>query len=364
MTPFFFGKRYKTILFFFVLASINALLNTLIVVNNELMYGGSPNFLMHFFYEATGSYSFFILMPLMLLLIYKLPFKKGKILIRIPIYSAAIFGFGLVHTLIMYITREMIFKMAGWGVYDYGSIPYRIAMETLKLFVGFTIVYFSFNFIITYREKQKQALQTAKLEEQLTRVRLEFLRNQIHPHFLFNTLNMISSLMYENVNEADRMIANLSDLLRTALKTSGTGFHTLKKEVEILKFYLEIMQARFKDKLDVTFNIDEKYFDLAVPVFMLQPLVENSIKYGMENLSFVKIILNAEDLNDKLVITIEDNGPGIHIDPEKVFKRGVGLSNTQERLEKLFGNNFEFFWENLDPKGLRLSIIIPIVNES
>jgi LytS/YehU family sensor histidine kinase len=265
----------------------------------------------------------------------------------------------IIHTAVMYYSRIVIFDFAGWGEYNYGDMIYRYPMETLKLFAGFVLVYFAYSFFISNKQKHEEKLKAVKLEEQLSRTRLEILKNQIHPHFLFNTLNMISSVMYENVNEADKMIASLSDLLRITLKTSGTVTLPLRDEITTLKYYLDIMQARFKDKLEIIFNIEENFLNALVPSFLLQPLVENSIKYGMETLSIVRIEIGIVEKNRNLMITIKDNGPGIHIENEDVLKRGLGLSNTQERLEKIYGNNFEFNWQNSDSGGLNTTIVIP-----
>ncbi len=349
-------NRFKTFLIFFLLANITGLLNTLVIITLMLAEGAIINYTKYFVYEFTGAYSFFILIPFMILLINKLPIVKGKFFSRIPVYIIAIACLGAVHTAMMNYSRIIIFDLANWGDYNYGDISYRYIMETLKLLTGFLLVYFVYSFIVSNKEKQKEKLKTIKLEEQLSRTRLEILKNQIHPHFLFNTLNMISS---ENVHEADKMIANLSDLLRKTLKTSESGLHQFKHEIEILQFYLEIMQARFKDKLNVNFNIEKNCSEFPVPSFLLQPIVENSIKYGMENLSLVIVEIAAEITGNKLKITVKDNGPGIKLEQEKVFSNGVGLSNTQERLEKLYGNNFDFYWQNLETKGLIVTIVIP-----
>ena len=352
-------KKLRIFLIFFALANVNALLNTFVIISLLLAEGNKINYLHYFVYEFTGSYSFFLLIPIMLLLISKLPITKARLLLCIPVYVLTTAVLGVIHTAVMYYSRIIIFDAAGWGNYYYGYIPYRYIMETLKLSTGFLIVYLVYIYIASNKEKQEEKLKALKLEEQLTRTRLEFLKNQIHPHFLFNTLNMISSVMYESIPEADRMIANLSDLLRTTLKTSGDGVHSLEEEIRILKYYLEIMEARFKDKLEIVYIIDEDVFNALVPSFLFQPLVENSIKYGMENLSAVKIEIGAKRNGNKLLITIKDNGPGIHIEPDEVLKRGVGLSNTHERLEKLYGNEFEFTWQNLESGGLLVIITIP-----
>ncbi len=351
----------KLLLLLFILANINGLLNTLVILTSRLADGEKVYALHYFIYEFTGSYSFTLLIPIVLWVYSVYPIKKENKLIGIPLYFFLAVILGIIHTGIMYYSRLIIFHFAGWGEYNYGFMQYRLVMETLKLSVGFFVVYLIYNFYEVSKEKQAEKLKAVKLEEQLTRTRLEFLKNQIHPHFLFNTLNMISSVMYENVQEADRMIANLSDLLRTTLKTSGASIHTLSEEIKILKFYIEIMEARFKDKLETSYNVDSSVLTSMVPSFLLQPLVENSIKYGMENLSTVKIEIGAKKVDSRLSITIKDNGPGIHIEPEEVLKRGVGLSNTQERLEKLYGKDFEFTWQNIESGGLLIEITFPFI---
>jgi LytS/YehU family sensor histidine kinase len=170
---------------------------------------------------------------------------------------------------------------------------------------------------------------------------------------------MISSVMFEDAQEADKMIANLSDMLRITLRLKEGSIHKLKDEIKILDYYLEIMKARYRDKLDVTYQIRNDCMDFPVPSFILQPLVENSIKYGMGKLSLLKIIIGSEMIDDKLKLFIKDNGPGIVLKSGNIFKNGVGLSNTQERLESLYGNKFEFYWKNLENEGFIVTLIIP-----
>jgi LytS/YehU family sensor histidine kinase len=121
------------------------------------------------------------------------------------------------------------------------------------------------------------------------------------------------------------------------------------------------MKERYKDKLDVAYQIKDECLEFPVPSFILQPLIENSIKHGMEklSLSYLNIIIGAGIVSEKLKLFIKDNGPGIQIKPEDVFKKGIGLSNTQERLEGLYGNRFEFNWKNLENEGFVVTIMIP-----
>jgi LytS/YehU family sensor histidine kinase len=259
----------------------------------------------------------------------------------------------------MYLTRSVIYPALNLGEYDFGYLPFRILMEYLKQFMGFWTVFAIFTIFKMNKEKEAIRLKTAQLEEQLTKARLETLKMQLNPHFLFNTLNMISSTMYEDIQAADKMLATLSDLLRITLKSSEKGLNRLEKEIEILKLYIDIMKARFKDKLKVSLEIESNTLNAFIPNFFFQPLVENSIKYAMENLSSTIIKITTNRQNDKLIIKIKDNGPGIHQESRKILNSGIGLSNTVERLEKLYGNDYDFNWENLEEGGLLLNIEFP-----
>lgn len=313
--------------------------------------------------ELSAAYSFLILLPFLIYFFNKVPLTKDAFIKNFPVYLLFSIVVGLIHTGMMYTSRMILYPAFNMGAYDYGYIPFRIIMEYLKQFGLFWVVFVVHTLIKTFKEKEAHRLKTAQLEEQLTKARLETLKMQLNPHFLFNTLNMISSTMYEDTPAADKMIANLSDLLRITLKNSSRGENTLAKEIEILNLYTEIMKARFKDKLEIELKIDDETTIALVPNFIFQPLVENSIKHGMESLTSIKIEVYSQKVADKLVIKITDNGPGIQKDLAAILNGGVGLSNTVERLEKLYGNNFEFNWENLAGGGLLLTMEIPYKEE-
>ena len=313
--------------------------------------------------ELTAAYSFLILIPFLIYFFNKVLLTKDTFVKNFPLYLLCSIVVGLIHTGMMYTSRSILYPALKMGAYDYGYIPFRIIMEYLKQFGLFWVVFVVHTLTKTFKEKEAHKIKTAQLEEQLTKARLETLKMQLNPHFLFNTLNMISSTMYEDIETADKMIASLSDLLRITLKSSSKGENILAKEIEILNLYIEIMKARFKDMLEIELKIDEEATKALVPNFIFQPLVENSIKYGMENLTCTKIEVSTQKIEDRLVIKIKDNGPGIQKDNEAVLNSGVGLSNTVERLEKLYGSNFEFNWQNLKQDGLLLTIEIPYKEE-
>jgi two-component system, LytTR family, sensor kinase len=354
-----FKSRYKTALILFIIANISGMLNTIVYLTTMLATGGTPDVIQIIVWEFTGSYSAMLLSPVMLYLMFRHPVTKKNFINTVPVYLLTILILGALHTLSMYVSRSIIYDLAGWGKYYYGYLPYRYIMETLKVSMGYAVLCISISFYKSYKEKQEQVIKSIKLKEQLAKTRLALLKNQIHPHFLFNTLNMISSVMFEDVHKADRMIASLSDLLRATLRSTDGGIHKLEDEIKILDYYLDIMKERYKDKLDIVYQIKDECLGLMVPSFILQPLVENSIKHGMERLTYLNIIIWAEKYNDRLRLIIKDNGPGIQLSPENVFKKGIGLLNTRERLETLYGSNFEFTWQNTGDEGLILTILIP-----
>ena len=196
-------------------------------------------------------------------------------------------------------------------------------------------------------------VRAAQLEAQLAHARLENLRLQLQPHFLFNALNTISAVVYEDPRKADAMIAGLSDLLRRTITDSDAQLVPLAREIETLELYLNIMRRRFEDKLRVDMRIDPDVQNALVPHLLLQPLVENSIRHGADPRSHaVNVTLLAEREGSNIHVRIRDRGRGL---PDGEVRRGTGLSNTAERLEQLYGREHRLAFENCDgrrPAGL------------
>ncbi|HVS31686.1 MAG TPA: histidine kinase [Thermoanaerobaculia bacterium] len=177
-------------------------------------------------------------------------------------------------------------------------------------------------------------VRAGQLEAQLAHARLDALRMQINPHFLFNTLHAISALVERDPAGVRKMIARLSDLLRQTLDR-GPDEVPLRDEMEFLNKYLDIMTIRFQGRLTVTTSIDPAALDVPVPNFILQPVVENALEHGVSRASGEATIeISARREGQHLVLTIRDRGPGLAAGAPA----GVGLSNTQERLETLYGD--------------------------
>jgi LytS/YehU family sensor histidine kinase len=211
-----------------------------------------------------------------------------------------------------------------------------------------------------YSESRDRDVRVAQLETELTRVRLSALEGQLRPHFLFNVLNTISSVMYEDVAAADTMLARLADLLRRTLRRPSGSEVPLAEEIETLELYLDIMRVRFAERLSVDVQVDDAVRDAAVPALVLQPLVENALRHGDPGPGVpARISVRARRDDGSLLLEVEDNGPGLAGTQAEAVGKGVGLANTARRLEQLYGDRQALTLFNLTGGGLRVAVELP-----
>ena len=209
-----------------------------------------------------------------------------------------------------------------------------------------------------YRRLQERELRGAELERRLAQARLMALQMQLNPHFLFNTLHAISSLMHKDVEAADRMISRLSDLLRYALESTSEQEVPLRRELEFLGRYLEIEKTRFGSRLNVELKIAPDTLDALVPNLILQPLVENAIHHGIEpHARPGRIELRSRREDAAIRLDVQDNGGGLAPGPGP--DEGVGLSNTRARLKQLYGEAQRLVLGNAPEGGLVVSVTLP-----
>lgn len=235
-------------------------------------------------------------------------------------------------------------------IIDYGMMIYWLIL----------LISYAFNYYHRYREGESKS---SRLEAQLAIAQLQALKMQLHPHFLFNTLHSISALLYKNVNTADTMIARLGDFLRITLENSGSQEVSLQQELDFLKCYLEIESMRFQDRLTVCLDIDPKALDVQVPNLILQPLVENAIRHGIAPRSSPgRIEIQARQQDGFLQVQVTDNGPGLPANgnSRSVFKKGLGLANTQARLQQIYGAAHRLDFDNAPTGGLIVTLEIPV----
>jgi len=194
------------------------------------------------------------------------------------------------------------------------------------------------------------AWRASRLEMQLVQARLDALVGQLQPHFLFNTLHTISAFVLEDPKQANRMITRLSELLRQSFNRDRGPLVTLEEELELLDHYVAIQEARFGERLRVTFRVDPRAASAVVPTLLLQPLVENAIRHGAAPHGGVaEVEIAATRSGDRLHLEVRDNGPGLT--GNGGAGAGLGLSNTRARLSELYGASHRFDLVNVAPPG-------------
>jgi len=231
--------------------------------------------------------------------------------------------------------------------------------EGIGIYLLIALTSYAYGYYSRYREGQVKTLQ---LEAQLSQAQLQALKMQLHPHFLFNTLHSISALLNKDIDSARKMISRLGDFLRLTLENSGSQEVTLQQEMEFLSCYLEIERIRFQNRLVTRMDLSEHTLDAKVPNLILQPIVENAIRHGIAPRSTPGLIeIEAKQLNGTLRIQVRDNGPGLpeHRTSQKLFKKGLGLANTETRLERLYGADHLFDLSNDPAGGLIVTLEIP-----
>jgi len=238
---------------------------------------------------------------------------------------------------------------------------------TVTLLIAWSALYYGINFYLLLEEQTGQLL---KLEHQASSAQLAMLRYQLNPHFLFNTLNSISTLvLLRQTERANAMLSRLSSFLRYTLVNEPTGTVTLSQEVETLKLYLEIEKMRFEDRLRPRFDIEPSVEKARLPSLLLQPLVENAIKFAVTpQEEGADIAVEGRRVIDRVLITVSDTGPGLDPRATKSTSTGVGLANIRDRLAQAYGDNHRFETESVKagpdrPGGFRVLIDIPYQTE-
>jgi two-component system, LytTR family, sensor kinase len=211
-----------------------------------------------------------------------------------------------------------------------------------------------------FRERELRATQ---LEAELAQSQLHRLKMQLHPHFLFNALNAISTLIETDPESADRMLSQLASLLRESLREDAPHEVSLAEELSFLDRYLEIEKTRFTDRLSVRFDVDPAVLDARVPTWVLQPLVENAIRHGISRRTRGgRVEVRAWRADGTLRLEVRDDGPGV---PDPGIKSsvvgGIGLANTRARLERLHGRDYGLTLENGPGGGAVASVRLPFV---
>ncbi|HKS41981.1 MAG TPA: histidine kinase [Blastocatellia bacterium] len=308
------------------------------------------------------------LAPLIFRITWRYPFDRSRWLRNSIIHIVACLLLSFIH--------RAIYLVLGWllhvAVYQqYSSIPKLYKSDILfNLPTGFMSygAFMLISYVIGYyRRYQKEEMRVSSLKTELAQARLEALKMQLQPHFLFNTLNSISALLDEDVEAADEMITRLGDFLRLTLENSGAQQVTLQEELEFLRCYLEIERVRFHDRLTVSIKIDPQTLDARVPNLILQPIVENAIRHGIvARAAAGRIEISSGLNNNMLCLQVKDNGPGLSStqDSSGKLRGGFGLANTRARLEQLYGAAHRLEMSDAVEGGLLVALEIPFEKTS
>lgn len=280
----------------------------------------------------------------------RVPIQRGRINRFILAYLASMIG--------AFVLRAS-WDVAVYSVTDWSQLTFwqaivkefawKVMIYSLLLGVGYALVY--------ARRLHERELREAQLETELLSAHLNALKMQLQPHFLFNTLNSISSLMYADVGAADRTVARLADFLRQTLRTIDTQEVTLQEEINFLTMYLDIERTRLRDRLEICLDVDEGARVALVPHLILQPVVENAIRHAIApRVEGGSVTILAKRYGDRLQLVVRDDGPGLQSNPDTT---GLGLRNTRQRLQHLYPGTHRFLIRNGPTGGAEVEVEIP-----
>ncbi|MFA6469965.1 MAG: histidine kinase [Bacteroidota bacterium] len=295
-------------------------------------------------------------LPFVIILIAHLFIGLFFTFIHIPIYTSYIYT---VHSFVPWMYGSIFEKMPDVSYIDYVITSLARVNHVYRLLYYSIIIaiHFAFDYFRKYSERE---LRASQLEIQLKEAQIRTLHQQLQPHFLFNTLNGISSLMYKSVDQADKMLTYLGDLLRISLERMNVQEVPLKDDIAFIERYLLIEQTRMGERLIVKTNFQPDTLDALVPCMMTQPLLENAIKHGVApRVKQGTITASSWRIAEKLYLQIEDDGKGFDQSLETQLTKGYGIKNTLERLNILYGNNYSLTFSNKETGGLRVTLSIP-----
>lgn len=313
----------------------------------------------------TSSYLWALLTPLIFWMVSRFTLERGNWVSRLLLFFVVGIAVAIFVDISVGLLRVNVFHI----------LPRRpttdvapLARVTRFWFVNEFLVYiavvaagFARDYFLRYRARREESIRlqahAAQLQAQLSDARLAALRTQLDPHFLFNTLHAVSALVEHDPRGVRRMIARLSELLRNTLEGADEPEIPLDQELALLKRYLEIMEIRFRGRLEVDIQVDADVGNALVPNLILQPLAENAIKHGVSKIDGTgRIEIRVLRQDDRLILRVRDNGPGLI---GQSASEGLGLRNTRERLQQLYGAEQSATLHEAESGGVLAEVIIP-----
>ncbi len=282
-------------------------------------------------------------------------------------YLAANLAFGtlisLAYSLIFVAFVRLINPDLGAGMTTSAVVVQRLLIPTLYTFFSlYSPTFFMIQALIAFRRYRDERERNAALEAEVTKAQLSALKMQLHPHFLFNSLHAISSLIVVDPDRANKMVALLGDFLRRTLEHSEEQTVTLDEELGFLRCYLEIEETRFADRLSVSYEVEDETLTALVPHLILQPIVENAVKHGIAPYEFAgRIDIRAERIDSDILLSVSDSGNGGQNEPpgQVVSTNGLGITNVRARLARIYGDRASLSITPIGSGGCCVRIRVP-----
>ena len=363
-------QRYRD----WALGFVAATLYTLLQATQQVIRDPTVGWFQYLLMELPVWWSLFLVSPAIVFAANRLPLFGARTLVNAIAHLAPALVilftlFFITEAARAYIAQPLVMKLGiatsenarYLATYGSGTPIYERAYGVFRNYVVFfLVIYYAIvslhNAASHYRQLLESRLHSEELEHLLARSQLDALRLQLHPHFLFNSLNTVAALMTRDVGLARKTLARLSDLLRSAISDPSEHEISVESEMRFLQGYIDIQKARYESRLEVSIDVAPEANELLLPRMILQPIVENAIHHGMKDGSdTLNIGIRAERQNGDLYLSVRDDGRGID---QETFREGIGLRNTKERLEYLYPRS-AFEMKPADGGGVDVVIALP-----
>lgn len=357
MTPMRLPSR-RTVGFLALAALVFGLLRFGYIYLDDLTRGETGTMFRRLVEELSGATAVWIAVPAAVFVARRWPVGAETWRRHLPVQLGALVVVSFVLTAWRWGFRSLVFPLVGLGSFDYGPIGLRALMELPNdmIFGGAALAIVQF--LDRQRAAREQLLRATRLEAELAEARLSHLEAQLQPHFLFNTLNAISEVVHEDAGKAERMVTGLAELLRASMPP-GEPLIPLAEELHLVEVYLDVMRGRFEARLDAGVEAGAGVRDALVPRLVLQPLVENALRHGLDGSGRARLRVSAGREGGRLVLRVRDHGSGLG-EGAGAEARGLGLRNTVARLAELYGGAARLELRDEADGGCTAEVTLPL----
>jgi hypothetical protein len=310
-------------------------------------------------WELTGGIAGWAVFWIPMAFVFNAPRPAGRWGRFLGLHFGGWIAYWAIKAFLMLTPRFLLYRAFGWGEYSYQDWPAHLAMEAMKDLITYALIAVAYLLWRMWREREAERLRQAQLEAQLREAQLRQLTGQLDPHFLFNALNTVSSLMYEDLPRTDALLTDLAQLLRSGLERRGPTW-TLREEAEHLQRYGGLLLARFGDRLTLKVDLDAAPAKAQVPRFALQRLVENAVKHNQDRPGHLNLEVAGSATAGALRLTVSDDGEGFRDPVAALSGDGHGLRGLKEALHLLHGDAASLRLGRSPSGGAEVTMTLPL----